>query len=109
MQVEFGGHAYLFVNSRYEGRYVPPSDPAAKAGWINYGGDKIWPMPEGTDDEQHWPGPLSGPLDDGVYELKVLSQEPRCAVLLTGPPDAQTGLRYSREISIGSEIGRAHV
>ena len=66
MQVEFGGHAYLFVNPRYKGRYVPPSDPEARAGWINYGGDKIWPMPEGSQDEQHWPGPLSGPLDDGV-------------------------------------------
>ena len=100
MQVEFGGHAYLFINPKYKGRYISPSDAAAKAGWINYGGDKIWPMPEGTQDEQHWPGPLSGPLDDGEYKLAAVSQNSTCKVRLTGPPDPQTGLQYSREISI---------
>lgn len=103
MQVEFGGHAYLFINPRYKGRYIPPSDAAAKAGWINYGGDKIWPMPEGTQDEQHWPGPLSGPLDDGAYKLTIVSQNATCKLRLTGPPDPQTGLQYSREISISAD------
>lgn len=103
MQVEFGGHAYLFVNPRYKGRYVPPSDPEARAGWINYGGDKIWPMPEGSQDEQHWPGPLSGPLDDGVYKLTVIAHKSTCKVRLIGPPDPQTGLQYTREIGISSD------
>ena len=103
MQVEFGGHPYLFVNPRYKGQYIPPSDPAAQSGWINYGGDKIWPLPEGTQDERQWAGPVSGPLDDGVYKLTIVSQDTGCALRLSGPPDPQTGIQYSREIRLGDD------
>jgi hypothetical protein len=101
MQVSFAGHPFLFVNPRYRGQYFPPSEDAGK--WFNYGGDKIWPMPEGSQDDQHWPGPISDPLDDGDYAFHVLSQAPQCVVRLDGPPDARTGLQYSREIRIGSD------
>jgi hypothetical protein len=103
MQVTFGGHAYLFVNPRYAGKYFPPSEGAPKGRWFNYGGDKIWPLPEGTQDEQHWAGPLSDALDDGEYAFKILSQSSVCAVQLDGPADARTGLQYSRNISIDSD------
>jgi hypothetical protein len=104
MQVSFAGHPYLFVNPKYKGRYIPPEQ--AKGGWINYGGDKLWPLPEGREDEQHWPGPLSDPLDDGEYELKIGSQSPACTVRLEGPADPRTGLQYSREISVGADSPR---
>ena len=92
MQVTFAGHPYLFVNPKYKGQYVPPGGEAAKGRWINYGGDKIWPMPEGTQDEQHWAGPVSDALDDGDYSFKILSQDSTCKVRLDGPPDPKTGL-----------------
>src|SRR5437879_848400 len=101
MQVTFAGHPYLFVNPKHKGQYVPPGGEAAKGRWINYGGDKIWPMPEGTQDEQHWAGPVSDALDDGDYSFKILSQDSTCKVRLDGPPDPKTGLQYAREISIG--------
>ena len=101
MQVTFGGHAYLFVNPKYKGQYFPPSSEPAKGRWINYGGDKIWPMPEGTEDEQHWAGPVSDALDDGDYSFKILSEDSRCTVRLDGPADPKTGLEYAREITIG--------
>ena len=101
MQVTFAGHAYLFVNPKHKGQYFPPGSEAAKGHWINYGGDKIWPMPEGTQDEQHWAGPVSDALDDGDYSFKILSQDSTCKVRLDGPPDPKTGLQYAREISIG--------
>jgi hypothetical protein len=100
MQVRFADHDYLFVNPAYKGKYLPPEEGVSKGKWFNYGGDKIWPMPEGTGDDHHWPGPLSDPLDDGVYKLTVLSQDPTCAVRLEGPPDARTGLQYTREITL---------
>src|SRR5882724_11930998 len=78
MQVSFAGHPYLFVNPKYKGQYFPPTQPNGP--WINYGGDKLWPLPEGRDDEQHWPGPLSDVLDDGAYDLKIISQAPVCTV-----------------------------
>jgi hypothetical protein len=103
MQVTFGNHPYLFINSQLKGKYFPPSEGAAKGKWFNYGGDKVWPLPEGTQDAQHWPGPISDVLDDGDYEFKVLSQSAVCTVRLDGPPDPRTGLQYSREISLGSD------
>ena len=100
IQVAFNGHPYLFVNPVYKGKYISPAEAAGR--WINYGGDKIWPLPEGDDDEQHWQG-ASTPLDDGAYAFSVLSQGARCTVRLEGPPDPPTGLQYTREISIGSD------
>ncbi len=100
IQVSFNGHPYLFVNPVYKGKYISPAEAAGR--WINYGGDKIWPLPEGNDDEQHWQG-ASTPLDDGAYAFSVLAQGARCTVRLEGPPDPPTGLQYTREISIGSD------
>lgn len=101
MQVSFAGHTYLFVNPKYKGKYFPPS--AANGNWFNYGGDKVWPLPEGREDEQHWPGPISDELDDGEYRLNIVSQGVTCTVHLDGPPDMRTGLRYSREITISTD------
>jgi alcohol dehydrogenase (cytochrome c) len=103
MQVVFDGHPYLFINPKYKGQYLPPSAAQGKHRWFNYGGDKIWPMPEGDEDEHHWPGPISDPLDDGEYVFKILFEAPQCTVRLEGPPDPKTGLQYSREISLDSE------
>src|SRR5437879_13840220 len=50
MQVIFDGHPFLFVNPRYAGKHFPPSNSE----WFNYGGDKLWVLPEGSQDEQHW-------------------------------------------------------
>lgn len=103
MQITFGNHPYLFVNSQLKGKYFPPLGGAATGKWFNYGGDKIWPLPEGTEDAQHWPGPISDALDDGDNDFKVLSHDAVCAVRLEGPADPRTGLQYSREISLGSD------
>ncbi len=103
MQVAFGPHEYLFVNKRYEGKYLPPIAPDAPAAWYNYGGDKIWPLPEGKKDDKQWPGPVSDVLDDGEYAFTVLSQAAECKVRMAGPPDARTGLQYSREITLSSD------
>jgi hypothetical protein len=103
MQVHFGEHDYLFVNPRYQGQYFPPSEGTSTGRWFNYGGDKVWPLPEGTGDEQHWPGPVSDLLDDGDYAFQILARGPRCLVRLDGPPDPRTGLEYSREIGIDGD------
>ena len=103
MQVYFDNHPYLFINSKYRGQYFPPSAAGAKHRWFNYGGDKIWPMPEGDQDEHHWPGPISDPLDDGDYSFHVLSLVPDCRIRLDGPPDPKTGLQYSREIAVAGD------
>jgi hypothetical protein len=99
MQVTFGGHDFLYVNPGLQGKIIP----VGTRGGHNYGGDKIWPLPEGNNDEQHWEQSTAGPLDTGAYTLQVLSRGAKCAVRLTGPPDPSIGQRYIREFSIGAD------
>jgi hypothetical protein len=95
MQVYFAGHPYLFVNPKYAGQYLPPNPEH----WFNYGGDKIWLLPEGNNDEQHWPG-NSDILDDGPFSSRIASQGQTCAIELTSPADPQTGVQFIRTISL---------
>ncbi len=95
MQVSFNGHAYLFVNPKLAGKYIPPSQDQ----WFNYGGDKLWLLPEGHDDEQHWRG-NSDLLDDGPFTVRNLSDGQDCGIELTGPLDARTGIQFARTIRL---------
>jgi hypothetical protein len=101
MQVIFAGHPYLFVNPEYEGKYLPP-DPSR---WFNYGGDKLWLLPEGNDDEQHWVG-NSDLLDDGHYAFRKVSEGQECEIELTGPADPQTGIQIRRTIRLDADSPR---
>ena len=98
MQVSFNGHDYLFVNPKLAGKHLPPSQDQ----WFNYGGDKLWLLPEGDDDEQHWRG-NSDLLDDGDFSFRNLSKELGCGIELTGQPDPQTGIQFSRTIGLDPE------
>jgi hypothetical protein len=98
MQVTFAGHPYLFVNPKYAGTYLPPT-----AGqWFNYGGDKLWLLPEGNEDEQHWVGD-SDVLDDGPFSFRKVSEGKACEIELTGPADPQTGIQFVRTIDVKAE------
>lgn len=101
MQVTFAGHAYLFVNPELAGKYFPPSSKQ----WFNYGGDKIWLLPEGNDDEHHWVG-NSDLLDDGPFTFRKLSDGQRCEVELTSPADPQSGVQISRTIRLDADSTR---
>jgi hypothetical protein len=101
MQVTFNGHDFLYVNDQLKGQRLDPATTGHR--WINYGGDKIWPMPEGSDDEQHWAGAGGAVLDNGVYKLDVLAHGRECAVRLTGPADPAIGQQYIRDIAIDAD------
>ena len=101
MQVSFAGHPYLFVNPKYEGKYLPPTSGQ----WFNYGGDKLWLLPEGNKDEQHWVGD-SDVLDDGPFYFRKLSEGQQCEIELTGPADPQTGIQFQRTIRLDADSPR---
>jgi hypothetical protein len=101
IQVTFTGHPYLFVNPQYEGKYFPPSSGQ----WFNYGGDKLWLLPEGNNDEQHWVGD-SDVLDDGPFSFRKVSEGQACEIELTGPADPQTGIQFTRTIRLDRDSPR---
>jgi len=98
MQVIFAGHPFLFVNPEYEGKYLPPNPSE----WFNYGGDKLWLLPEGNDDEQHWVG-NSDLIDDGPFTFRKVSEGQACEIELTGPADPQTGVQIRRTIHLDAD------
>ena len=101
VQLTFAGHPYLFVNPKYAGKYLPPS----QGEWFNYGGDKLWLLPEGNDDEKHWAGG-SDVIDDGPYSLRKVSEGQSCEVELTGPADPKTGIQFIRSIRLDADSPR---
>jgi hypothetical protein len=101
IQVLFNGHSYLFVNPKLAGKYLPPSPTE----WFNYGGDKLWLLPEGNNDEQHWPG-NSDILDDGPFTFRKISEGQHCEIELTGPSDPQTGIQFIRNIRLEPDSPR---
>jgi len=101
MQASFAGHSFLFVNPKYAGKYLPPSPTQ----WFNYGGDKLWLLPEGNDDEQHWAG-NSDTLDDGPFSFRKISEGKQCEVELTSPADSQTGVQFVRTIRLDADSPR---
>lgn len=101
MQVTFAGHSYLFVNPKLAGKYQPPSTSQ----WFNYGGDKLWLLPEGNEDEQHWLG-NSDVIDDGPYAFRKVSEGQRCEIELTSPADPLTGIQFSRTIRVDADSPR---
>lgn len=103
IQVTFAGHPYLFVNPKFAGKYLPPDTSQ----WFNYGGDKVWLLPEGNNDEQHWVGG-SDILDDGPFSFRKLSEGQRCEIELTGPADPQTGVQIQRTIRLDADSTRIH-
>lgn len=98
IQVSLAGHPYLFVNPKLAGKYFPPSSNE----WFNYGGDKLWLLPEGTEDEQHWVG-NSDVIDDGPFTFRKISEGQRCEIELTGPADPQTGIQFIRTIRLDAD------
>ncbi|HEV2397174.1 MAG TPA: hypothetical protein VGS27_09565 [Candidatus Sulfotelmatobacter sp.] len=103
IQVTFGGHPYLFVNPKLAGKYFPPANDQ----WFNYGGDKLWLLPEGNNDEQHWVG-NSDVIDDSPFTFRKVSEGKQCEIELTGPADPQTGIQFVRTISIAADSPNIH-
>ena len=65
MQVTFAGHPIFSSTRNMQGQYLPPT----QGEWFNYGGDKIWLLPEGNEDEQHWAAvPTSSTIRPSPFE-----------------------------------------
>ncbi|MCK2241671.1 MULTISPECIES: DUF4380 domain-containing protein [unclassified Crossiella] len=75
-------------------RFAPNSGEMGD--WVNYGGDKTWPAPQGWSGAHEWPGPPDPVLDSGPYTAAVEG----LSVTLTSGHDPHTGLRLTRRFTL---------
>ncbi len=111
IQFQLADHPFYFVNPELAGKVFPPEENGgAQGGWKNYGGDKLWPAPQGWQRDDQWPGPPDPVLDGGRYSGEITHQSrDRVAVKLTSPPDPRTGLQFSRTLTLVSGSSRVQV
>ena len=96
IQFKLGRKEFLWVNPQLAGRLPSSNGLAADGGWFNVGGDKLWPAPQGWDNDRQWPGPPDAVLDGQPYRAEPL--DGGAALRLTSRDDPRSGIRFSRTI-----------
>jgi hypothetical protein len=110
IQMQLGTHEYFFVNKDLAGKILPPEQNNLKAGWANYGGDKVWPGPEGWASDSEWPSIPYYTLDGSPYSLEVVTESPdEVAVRVTSPEDPRTGVQLIRTYHVYADTTRIKV
>jgi len=108
IQFSLGVNEFFFVHPQLAGTLPPPSRLGPGGSWLNYGGDKLWPAPQGRGGPEFWPGPPDVVLDAGPYELKVgEASGPAVSVSFTSEKDPRSGIQFSRTVRL--ENGSTHV
>jgi hypothetical protein len=97
-QFRLGAKEFLWVNPQLAGKLPPESGLDPDGGWLNYGGDKLWPAPQGWDNAQQWPGPPDAVLDGQPHRAEAL--DGGTAVRLTSRDDPRSGIRFSRVVRL---------
>ncbi len=110
VQFKVGDKEFFWVNPDLAGTRSPASGVSPDGSWLNYGGDKLWPAPQGWDGPDEWPGPPDAVLDGQPYTCQVLDQEAGTAALsLTSRPDPRSGIQFSRVIRVFQDSTRVEV
>jgi hypothetical protein len=107
MQYALGDKEFFWVNPDLCGETSPITGLAADGTWLNYGGDKLWPAPQGWDNDQQWPGPPDAVLDGQPYHAESLIGGK--AIRLTSRDDPRSGIRFSRQIRLHPHSTRVTV
>lgn len=108
IQYSFDGKDFFFVDSQLAGKFSPPEGVGPGNSWLNYGGDKLWPAPQGRANEEQWAGPPDPILDGSPYTIENLpATNDDVAIRLTSGEDKRSGIQFSRIISLSG--GSTHV
>ncbi len=110
IQLALGNQELFFVNKDLAGRVLPESENNPKAGWANYGGDKVWPAPEGWTDDNQWPSVPYFVLDGSKFDAEVVANNSaEVAVRVTSPKDPRSGVQFIRTFHVYAGTTRVKV
>ncbi len=105
MQVGMDGYEFLFNHPMLVGKEPDCTRLGENGAWLNFGGEKIWPAPQGWNSPEQWPGPPDPVLDSGIHSLveNTRSDDGETLTLLS-PFDPYTGLQIKRNIRLYSAM-----
>jgi len=110
IQMQLGDQEYFFVNPELEGKVLPESQNNPQAGWANYGGDKVWPGPEGWMSDDEWSSIPNYVIDGSEYQSEIVKDSPQeVAIRVTSPPDPRTGIQLERTVHVYAGTTRIKV
>ena len=110
IQLEIGHQGLFFVNPSLAGKVLPRNQNNLKTGWANYGGDKVWPAPEGWMSDNEWPSIPYYTLDGSSFASEIVKDTPaEVALRVTSPPDPRTGVQFSRVFRVYASDTRVTV
>jgi hypothetical protein len=108
--MQLGDQEFFFVNQALAGKVLPPEQNNVKTGWANYGGDKVWPAPEGWMSDSEWPSIPYYILDGSRFASQVVTETPaEVAVRVTSPADPRTGVQFERTFHVYAGTTRIKV
>ena len=107
IQYALGEKEFFWVNPALAGKTSPETGLNPKGEWLNYGGDKLWPAPQGWDNDRQWPGPPDAVLDGQPYRAEIVRDPP--GIRLTSRDDARSGIRFSRRIRLDPSSTRVSI
>jgi hypothetical protein len=110
IQYAFRGHPFLWTNPELAGKVFPVEENAYMEIWKNYGGDKIWPAPQGWDTQEQWPGP-GDVVIEAPYTYEVLKAKGKeVKVRITGSAaGGYAGVQFSREFTLRDGSSRLYL
>jgi hypothetical protein len=99
IQIDMKGYEFLFNNPLLLGMEPDETRLGKNGTWLNFGGEKIWPAPQGWDSSQKWPGPPDPILDSGIYSAdNIFTSENGKRLTVSSPFDKRTGLQITKEV-----------
>ncbi|MGA2630560.1 MAG: DUF4380 domain-containing protein [Terriglobia bacterium] len=110
IQLRLADQEYFFVNPDLAGKVLPPEQNNLKSGWANYGGDKVWPGPEGWSNDDQWPSIPYYILDGSKFDSEITSNNSgEVAVKVTSPKDPRSGVQFVRTYHVYANTTRVLV
>jgi len=110
IQLQLGDQGFFYVNTDLAGKVLPESENNLKSGWANYGGDKVWPAPEGWMNDDQWPSIPYYILDGSRFQPDVVKEAPdEVALRVTSPPDPRSGVQFIRTYHVYAGTTRVTV
>ena len=110
IQLQLGDKEFFFVNPDFAGKVLPESQNNLSSGWANYGGDKVWPAPEGWSSDDEWPSIPYYILDGSKFDFAMVTESPaEVAVRVTSPRDPRTGVQFERTFHVYAGTTRIKV